>query len=79
MQNRWREDAVIPGRLHSLVLPCDTAVAACADDGRVLARVPVRALAPNEARLIGMTLIEAATRAEELRSVIFRGERTPDE
>jgi hypothetical protein len=51
------------------ILGTDTNVVAVPEEGLVYASVPSRGLSPNEARMIGVRLIEGATLADNGRSV----------
>jgi len=51
------------------ILGTDTEIQATPESGTVLATVPDRPLSPDEARMIGVRLIEAAALADNGRSI----------
>lgn len=51
------------------ILGTDTNVVAVPEEGLVYASIPSRGLSPDEARMIGVRLIEGATLADNGRSV----------
>lgn len=66
---RWTTDG---GRLTADILGADTDVQADLTAGTVDAVVPDRALSPDEARMIGVRLIEAAALADGDRCIRTR-------
>lgn len=58
-----------PEFLRADILGTDTSIEAYPADGTVCAEVPGRPLDPDEARMIGVRLIEAAALADNGRSV----------
>jgi hypothetical protein len=70
---RWTWDGPT---LNADILGTDTGIRADPATGNVTAVVPTRPLSPDEARMIGVRLIEAAALADNGRSV--RGGRTGD-
>lgn len=64
---RWTERP--DGRLEADILGMDVAVIADQEKGKVSLAVSTRPLSPDEARLIGVRLIEAAALADGDRSV----------
>ncbi|HVL62399.1 MAG TPA: hypothetical protein VM430_13465 [Microbacterium sp.] len=60
---RWTRDADAPARLDADILGSDTSITADTLGGVVLVTVPHRALSPDEARMIGVRLVEAAALA----------------
>lgn len=51
------------------ILGTDTSITADPESGTVAATVPNRPMSPDEARMIGVRLIEAATLADNGRSI----------
>lgn len=65
--SRWTRRET--GTLAADILGSDTAIAARPVDGDVLLEVPDRPLSPDEARMIGVRLIEAAALADGERAI----------
>ena len=51
------------------ILASETAISAIPSTGMVMAEVPDRPISPDEARMIGVRLIEAAVLADNARSI----------
>ncbi len=69
---RWTvqpEDEVTPEFLRADILGTETNIEAHPTGGHVRASIPRRPLDPDEARMIGVRLIEAAALADNGRSV----------
>lgn len=60
---RWTRDRDVPSILEADILGSDTQIVANIGDGMIGAVVPSRPLSPDEARMIGVRLIEAAALA----------------
>lgn len=73
---RWtrtqEETPGLPVPLVADILGADTNVVADPAAGLVFAKVPDRGMSPDEARMIGVRLIEAAALADDHRSVRTR-------
>lgn len=63
---RWTRDGDL---LHADILGDDTNVIADPDSGKIVVTIPNRPLSPDEARMIGVRMIEAAALADAGRSV----------
>ncbi|GIE30194.1 hypothetical protein Ait01nite_032390 [Actinoplanes italicus] len=64
---RWTQGP--GGMLTADILGSDTNVQACPSTGTVLACVPDRPMSPDEARMVGVRLVEAAALADGDRSI----------
>lgn len=73
---RWRADDVTPGTLWADILGMPMTICAHRSDGlvQVMTSLPCAALTPDDARLIGVRLIEAAALADGDRAVRARPE-----
>jgi hypothetical protein len=60
---RWTRDTECPALLGADILGADTGITANTADGMVGLVAPMRPLSPDEARMIGVRLIEAAALA----------------
>lgn len=65
--SRWTERA--DGALVADILGTDTSVVAASASGTVAVTVPNRPISPDEARMIGVRLIEAAALADGDRAI----------
>jgi hypothetical protein len=65
--SRWTRDE--DGTLEADILGADTSVVAVPTSGTVSVTVPKRPLSPDEARMIGVRMIEAAALADGDRAV----------
>lgn len=61
---RWTRDAHVPVELHADILGADTNITVNTSSGGLIsASLPERGMSPDEARMVGVRLIEAATLA----------------
>lgn len=60
--SRWTEGE--PGVIEADILGADTSIVADTNEGTISATVPGRPMSPDEARMIGVRLIEAAALAD---------------
>lgn len=64
---RWRQDGNAPGRLHADILGARVAIAVDTDSGKVL--LADNELTPDEARMLGVRLIDGAVLADGSRAI----------
>lgn len=68
--SRWTKEA--SGVMEADILGSDTSVRASVESGQIQVSVPDRWITPDEARMIGVRLIEAAALADGDRAIRHR-------